>query len=53
MVNNQPANIRDTGGAGVIPGSGRSPRGGNGNPPQYSSLENPIQSMGLQRVRHA
>ena len=53
MVNNQPANIRDTGEAGVIPGSGRSLRGGNGNPPQYSCLENPIQSMGLQRVRHA
>ena len=42
-----------------IPGSGRSPGGGNGNPLQYSSLENPmdrrtcgLQSMGSQRVRH-
>ena len=31
------------------PGSGRSPREGNGNPLQYSGLEN---SMGSQRVRH-
>ena len=27
---------------GSIPGSGRSPRGGNGNPRQYSCLENPM-----------
>ena len=27
---------------GSIPGSGRSPGGGNGNPHQYSSLENPV-----------
>ena len=27
---------------GSIPGSGRSPAEGNGNPPQYSCLENPI-----------
>ena len=26
---------------GLIPGSGRSPGEGNGNPPQYSCLENP------------
>ena len=39
MVENPPTsagNIRD---AGSIPGSGRSPRGGNGNPLQYSCLE--------------
>ena len=40
----------------VWPGSGRSPGEGNGNPLQYSCLENPIdrglQSMGSQRVRH-
>ena len=30
------------GAAGSIPGMGRSPRGGNGNPRQYSRLENPI-----------
>ena len=28
--------------AGSIPGSGRSPRGGHGNPLQYSCLENPM-----------
>ena len=40
---------------GSISGSGRSPRGGNGNPPQYSCLENPtdkgawqVWSMGSQ-----
>jgi len=27
---------------GLIPGSGRSPGEGNGNPPQYSCLENPM-----------
>ena len=27
-----------------IPGSGRSPRGGRGNPLQYSRLENPMDS---------
>ena len=38
----EPANaggIRDTG---LILGSGRSPRGGHGNPLQYSCLENPM-----------
>ena len=36
---NPPANVRV---AGSIPGSGRSPGEGNGNPLQYSILENPI-----------
>ena len=31
----------NAGDQGVIPRSGRSPGGGNGNPPQYSCLENP------------
>ena len=43
-----------------IPGLGRSPGEGNGNPLQYSCLENSmdreawwaVQSMGSQRVRH-
>ena len=38
-VKNVPANAGD---AGLIPGSGRSPGGGNGNPLQYSCLENPM-----------
>ena len=32
----------DTGDAGLIPGSGRYPGGGNGNPLQYSCMKNPI-----------
>ena len=42
MVKNSPANIGDTRDAGSIPGSGRSPGGGNGNPLQYSCLEDPM-----------
>ena len=34
-------NAGDTGDVGLIPGLGRSPGGGNGNPLQYSCLENP------------
>ena len=48
----------NTGDPDSIPGSGRSPGGGNGNPLQYSSWEIPrseetgrLQSVGLQRVR--
>ena len=42
VVKNSPANaghIKDTG---LIPGSGRSPGEGHGNPLQYSCLENPM-----------
>ena len=35
-------NAETAGEAGSIPGSGRSPGGGYGNPPQYSGLENPM-----------
>ena len=38
VVKNPPANAGD---AGLIPGSGRSPGGGNENPLQCSCLENP------------
>ena len=48
-----PANAGDIREKGWIPGSGRSPGGGHGNPLQYSCLENPmdgeawgVQSMG-------
>ena len=41
MVKNLPVNAQDVKDTGSIPGSGRSPEGGHGNPPQYSSLENP------------
>ena len=39
VVKNPPANVGD---AGLIPGLVRSPGGGNGNPLQYSCLENPM-----------
>ena len=40
MVKNLPG--KDGKDLGSIPGSGRSPGGGNGNPLQYSCLENPM-----------
>ena len=43
VVKNPPANARDTRDSGSIPGSGISHGVGNGNPLQYSCLEN---SMG-------
>ena len=54
------ASVYNAGDPGSIPGSGRSPGEGNGNPLQYSYLENPmdrvawwaVQSMGSQRVGH-
>ena len=42
VVKNPPTNAGATGDTGSIPGSGRSPGGGNGNPLQYSCLENPV-----------
>ena len=42
VVKNPPANAGDVRDVGSIPGSGRSPRGGNGNLIQYSSPENPM-----------
>ena len=39
---NMPANAEDIKDAGSIPGWGRSPGGGHGNPLQYSCLENPM-----------
>ena len=54
------ASVYNEGDLGSIPGSGKFPGEGNGNPLQYSCLENPIDggaccrllSMGSQRVRH-
>ena len=40
VVKNPSANVGDMRDAGLIPGSGRSPGGGHGNPLQYSCLEN-------------
>ena len=59
MVRNPPANAGDLRDVDLIPGSGRSPGGGHGNPLQCSCLrilwtEEPggLRSMGLQRVGH-
>ena len=41
MVENLPTNAGDVGLVDSIPGLGQSPEGGNGNPLQYSCLENP------------
>ena len=41
LVVTLPVNARDMRDAGWIPGSGRSPEGGHGNPFQYSCLQNP------------
>ena len=42
VVKNLPANAGEIRDAGSILGWGRSPGGGNGNPLQYSCLENPM-----------
>ena len=42
VVKNPPANAGDVREMGLIPGLGRSPGGGQGNPLQYSCLENPM-----------
>ena len=42
VVKNPLANVGDVGDNGSIPGSGRSPGGGYGNPLQYSCLEDPV-----------
>ena len=47
-VNNLPANAGDVRDVGLIPGSGRSPGGGYGNPLQYSCLENPMERRAQQ-----
>ena len=42
VVEKLPGNVRDVRDMGSIPGSGRSPGGGHGNPLQHSCLENPM-----------
>ena len=48
MVKNLPANAGDARDTGLIPGLGRSPGRGNGNPLQYSCLENPMDTQDWQ-----
>ena len=52
VVKNPPANAGDIRDAGVIPGSGRSPGGGNDNPLQHSCLENPTDRGAWQATVH-
>ena len=49
VVKNPPASAGDVG---SIPGSGRSPGGGHGNPLQYSCLENPMDRGAWQATVH-
>ena len=46
------ASACDAGDPGSIPGSGRSPRGGHGNPLQYSCLENPMDRGAWRAIVH-
>ena len=50
MVKNLPANARDARDSGLIPGAGRSPVKGNGNPLQYSCLGN-LMDRGSDRLQ--
>ena len=52
MVKNMPANEGDIREASSIPGSGRLPGGGHGNPLQYSCLENPMDRGDWQAAVH-
>ena len=52
VVKNLPANAGDTGDAGLIPGSERSPGAGNDNPLQSSCLENPMDRGALWATVH-
>ena len=50
VVKNLPANVGDVG---LIPGLGRFPGGGHGNPLHYSCLENPMDRGAWQATVHA
>ena len=52
MVKNLPVNAGDTGNVGLFPGSGRYPGVGNGNPLQYSCLENPTDRRAWRATVH-
>ena len=45
-------NVRATGDPGSVPGLGRSPGEGNGNPLEYSCLENPMDRGAWQATVH-
>ena len=50
MVKNPPANAEDIRDTGSMPGLGRSPGDGYGNPFQYSCLENPMDEGAYQAI---
>ena len=52
VVKNPPANTGDVRDTGSIPGWGRSPGGGQGNPLQYSCLEKPMDRGAWQATVH-
>ena len=52
MVKNPPASARDMRDVGSIPGLGRSPGEGNGNPLQFSCLGNLMDREALQATVH-
>ena len=52
MIKNPPANSGNTRDLGLTPGSGRSSRIGNGNPLQYSCLENSMDRGAWQAIVH-
>ena len=52
MVKSPPTDAGDRRDMGPIPGPGRSPGGGNGNPLHYSSLENPMDRGAWQAAVH-
>ena len=52
VVNNPPASAGDLRDVGLIPGLGRSPEGGHGNPFQYFCPENPMQRGAWQATVH-
>ena len=51
-VKNPPAKAGDTGDVGSVPGVGRSPGEGNGNPLQYSCLDNRMDRGVWQAIVH-
>ena len=52
LVKNPPPKAGGVKDSGSIPGSGRSPGGGNGNPLQYSCLENPMDRGAWRAMAH-
>ena len=52
IVKNPSANAGDIKDTGLIPGLGRSPGGGHGNPLQYLCLENPMDRGAWRAIAH-